>query len=117
MIRAILFIVLSVMSSVSMAEISRYNYVDWVVASSKSSSDSHFIQWKNSLQNPGDCKASNGTYRTRISMEDKELFSLLLTAKVAEKKVGFYYNTTSTTGPLPGHGSDCQITNAWLESE
>lgn len=100
------------------AEISRNNYVDWIVASSAASSNSHFIQWKNLLQNPGDCILSGYSEpRTRISTADKELFSLLLTARAANKKVGFYYVTTPTTGAVPGHGSTCQITNAWLESE
>ena len=106
-----------VLSVCANAEISRNNYVDWIAASSKTSSSSHFIQWQSTLQNPGDCASPNGSIRTRLSVEDKELFSLLLAARIANKKVGFYYSTTATSGPVPGHGTQCQITNAWFESE
>ena len=93
--------------------VSRDNYVNWVGASSASSSDSHFVEWKNQIADPEPCHSR----RTRLANEDKELLSLLLAARLADKKVGFYYSTTTTTGSIPGHGSDCQIVNAWLESD
>jgi len=102
-------------SSIAMGmEISRNNYVDWVATSSVASSESNFIQWKNPLASG--CQLS-GLARTRFSINDDALLSLLLTAKVSNKKVGFYYELIATTGPVPGHGSACQIVNAWLESD
>lgn len=92
-------------------EISRNNYVDWVLASAQGTSTSHFVQWKNPINT--NCT----TNRTRFTFEDKEIMSLLLSARMSGKKVGFYYNLTATTSSVPGHGSDCQLVNVWLESE
>ena len=100
----------------SFAEISRNNHVSWIGASSVNNGGSHFVQWQSPLQNPDDCKFANN-YRTRISVEDKEIFSLLLSAKMANKKVGFYYSTETSLPAVSGHGTGCQITNVWLESE
>ena len=102
-------------SFLSSAEISRNNTVSWVAASTIQSGGSHFVQLKNQLQNPDDCKFGDG-YRIRLSVEDKEIFSLLLAAKMSNQKVGFYYNTTTLLPAPSGHGTGCQFTNVWLES-
>jgi len=104
-------------SPMVLAEISWSNEIKWIAASSKSSSTSHFIEWKNPLQNVGDCVFGNGKVRTRLSFDDKELFSLLLTAFATNKKVSFYYSTTVTSGVVPGHGTGCQLRSVWLESK
>lgn len=93
------------------AEISRNNHVDWVLASAKGTSTSHFVQWI------GPINSVCNTNRTRFSVDDKEIMSLLLSAKMTGKKVGFYYDLTATTSSVPGHGSDCQLVNVWFESD
>lgn len=93
------------------AEISRHNTVDWVLASAKGSSTSHFVQWGKAINTACTNK------RTRFSFEDKDIMSLLLAAKVSGKKVGFYYDLQTKTNAVPGHGSGCQLLNVWLESD
>lgn len=111
------FLLVSV-SLISNAGISRNNYVDWVIASSGDSSNYHMIQWKNELQSPDDCKSNNTSVRTVIKSTDKDLYSLLLAARMANKKVGFYYSTASIDAAVSGHGTpDCKIVNAWIEAE
>lgn len=101
----------------SWSEVSRNNKVDWIVATSEISGGSNLIQWVNPLQNSGDCVFGTGTKpRTRLSANDKEIFSLLLAAKLADKNVGILYNTTASIPNVPGHGSGCEITSAWIES-
>ncbi len=101
-------------------EVSRDNYVDWIGASAVASTGtpdkagSHFIQWKKPIHS--DCKAG-GKYRSRISVEDRELFSLLLMARSGGKKVGFFYELKPSTADVPGHDVPCQVVNAWIESE
>ena len=108
----ILFWGIVVFSHPAMAlEKSRNNYVDWIVASAHGTSTSHFIQWKNQIH--PDCQNN----RTRFSVEDTALMSLLLSAKMSGKRVGFCYDLIATTAVVPGHGSHCQIVNAWLESD
>lgn len=92
-------------------EISRNNYVNWVLASAKGTSTSHFVEWENAIN--ANCTRN----RTRFSFEDKEIMSLLLSAKMSGKKVGFYYELAATTSSVPGHGSACQIVNVWFESD
>ena len=115
--RSVLGITVFAFSPIVLAGISLNNEIKWVEASSKSSSTSHFIQWKNTLANASDCVFGNGNVRTRLSTDDKELFSLLLTAYATKAKVSFYYSTTATSGGVPGHGTGCQITNAWITSQ
>ncbi|UTM59666.1 hypothetical protein L4174_023530 [Photobacterium sp. CCB-ST2H9] len=103
----------------SNAEISRNNVVDWVAVSANKTNSGHFIQLKNALQHAGDCRVdSNHLPRVLLSADDKDLLSLFLTAKAANKKVGFYYKTSSTIPKASGHGlPDCEFVNVWLESE
>lgn len=112
-IAGLVFLALPFVSHAS--EVSRNNYVDWVIASSAASSNSHVVQWLNPIHTA--CEASS-LFRTLLSVNDEAVLSLLLTAKVANKKVGFYYNTTTTLSGVPGHGTPpCEIVNAWLESD
>ncbi|MEE9303044.1 MAG: hypothetical protein V3U84_04575, partial [Thiotrichaceae bacterium] len=82
------------------------------------SGGSHMIEWKNALENANDCVFSGANRpRTRLSIDDKAAFSMLLAAKMTKMKVGFYYNLNTTLPVVAGHGSGCEITNAWLESD
>ncbi|NOH29409.1 hypothetical protein [Vibrio mediterranei] len=87
--------------------------------SSERVNQGHFIQLKNELENSSDCKVGdNPKPRVLLAKNDASLLSLLLTAKAANKKVGFYYRTGSPIPKPNGHGlSDCEFVNAWLESD
>ncbi len=112
-----LFIGLLCFPALVSAEVSRNNQVDWLIASSELNGGSHLVQWVNPLQNSGDCVFGAGTAaRTRLSVNVKEIFSLLLAAKLADQNVGILYNTTTSLPIVPGHGSGCEITSAWIES-
>lgn len=100
--------------AISKAGISWDNEILWLLASSNASSSSHFVQWKNTLENANDCVFAGSNIRTRISSNDKELYSLLLAAKLANKKVSFFYNTTTALDIVPGHTSGCEIRSAWI---
>lgn len=89
------------------------NTISKFIVSSDASSGSHLIQWLDPIDEA--CKAANNTYRTRISKLDKDLFSALLSAKMANKKVSFYYAPVALSGSVPGHNSnECMIQNIWF---
>ena len=104
------------MAASAQAGVTRNNYVDWVVVSSNQTTGGNFIHLVNSVGS-GECTTSGNT-RVRFSKDDSNLLSLFLTAKAANKKIGFYYKTTTSLPGVSGHGvSTCEITNAWLESD
>ncbi len=113
-------LLLASMATYANAGISRNNYVDWVVVSAETENKGHFVQFKNSLQdNSRDC-IPNRHSRPRVSFlkKDSNLLSLFLTAKASNKKVGFYYRTTTSIPATSGHGfGQCEFINAWLESD
>ena len=92
-------LIMGLLSSPAMAmEISRNNYVDMVLASAVGKPSSNFVQWKNPINSA--CKIN----RTKFSIDDKGMMSLLLAAILSGKKMGVYYDLTSTTPGVPGHG-------------
>lgn len=104
------------LSPSTFSEISWNNEIDWIVASSANSSSSHLIEWKNTLQNDSDCTfGANNNVRTRFSSSDDELYALLLSAKMAGHQVSFFYKVTTDLESVSGHGSGCEIINAWIE--
>ncbi len=100
-------------ASSSNAKISYDNEIVELAISSAATSESHFVTWKNKLEDPTDC-LSQAFVRTRFSREDNGLLSLFLFAKASGEKLNFYYETTPITGSVPGHKTTCQITNAWI---
>ena len=61
--KKILWAVLTFISINAYAGNSRDNEIDWIIASSAASSQSHIIQWKKSFPND-DCKAVSYTHLT-----------------------------------------------------
>ena len=111
--KKLVFIIAAVISTSTMAGISRNNYVNWVLVASNQTNNSNFIEVINSVE---EC-LTGGNTRIRFPQDDDRLLSLFLTAKTANKKIGFYYSPTTSLPSVSGHGvSTCQITNAWLES-
>ncbi|GAA5446154.1 hypothetical protein Misp06_04363 [Microbulbifer sp. NBRC 101763] len=116
--KGIKFLLLTIflMPTVALAGISRHNSVDWVLVSSNKMNKASFVQFKNKLEND-ECFMGSNSARIRFSSDDSSLLSLLLTAKAASLKVGFYYNTKTDLPDVTGHGTaECEIVNVWLES-
>ncbi len=98
------------------AGVSRLNSVDWVAVASEHTNNSNFIQVIRPLEND-ECNVGSKA-RIRFSSDDSALLSLFLSAKTAGKKIGFYYKTSTNLPGMSGHGtSECEIENAWLESD
>ena len=113
--KKILWVVLAFISINANAGNSWDNEIDWIIASSAASSQSHIIQWKKSFPND-DCKVGEGqSFRTRLSQDDKELYALMLASHLSGKTVSFKYSTELTSGAVQGHGSVCQLVNAWVK--
>ena len=111
----IVFLVFALISTSAFAGLSWNNYLDWVVVSSNQLNNSNFIQLRTAIS---DCVSNSSGSRIRFSRDDANLLSLFLAAKIANKKIGFFYNETTTLPIVSGHGlSTCEIRNAWLETD
>ena len=101
--------------------ISRSNTVQWIALSTDVSTNAlgligSFVEFANDLPD-GDCQTETGRTRIRIEKEDTAVLSLLLTAKTANLKIGFYYATTTDLPGTGGHGTaECQLQSIWTET-
>lgn len=106
----------SIVSLEASAGISRHNSVEWIAVSSIQAGNDNFVELQNPLEN-NECLSNNDT-RIRFAKEDNNLLALLLAAKTANRKIGFYYKTTSSLTKTSGHGVPaCEFQNVWLEVE
>ncbi|CZF86978.1 hypothetical protein GMA8713_05019 [Grimontia marina] len=106
-----------IISFFSQAEISFNNKIRWIAVSTANSNKGHFVEFENLLQNTNDCRPDqNHKPRIMFTKEDKDILSLLLTAKASDRAVGFYYSKTSSIPKAFGHGlSECEFINIWLQ--
>ncbi|OEE67900.1 hypothetical protein A1OO_19375 [Enterovibrio norvegicus FF-33] len=112
-----LFIFLALLSFYAKSEISYDNKIGWIAVSTFNSNKGNFVELENLLQNENDCRYDlNHMPRIMFSKEDKDILSLLLTAKASNNFVGFYYSKTSSIPKATGHGlSECEFINVWIK--